>query len=267
MVCGHAGWTTFKVSPLPSGSEGPGLQCASPTPHRGPGQDNGCLCPASRIQRAGPTPAGSPPAVPAATPSWDHACQAAWPSQGSPCPRELQPAVTWDQGPPGPGEGAGALTTVLLRWLCTVKSGQKSRSAMARSRDSARGRAFSSSSSPCLGHGPQRPLSRGCRGEAVPGLGEWWRTGLAQAGTHGGGREEVGGGGTGSGPLITPKPPKAEGGQWGAGPGSSQEASPLTGRGQVSPLNSRASALLRITGSTHPTLCTPSCLDRTPGRE
>ena len=194
MVCGHAGWTTFKVSPLPSGSEGPGLQCASPTPHRGPGQDNGCLCPASRIQRAGPAPAGSPPAVPAATPSWDHACQAAWPSQGSPCPRELQPAVTWDQGPPGPGEGAGALTTVLLRWLCTVKSGQKSRSAMARSRDSARGRAFSSSSSPCLGHGPQRPLSRGCRGEAVPGLGEGWRTGLAQAGTHGGGREEVGGG-------------------------------------------------------------------------
>ena len=81
------------------------------------------------------------------------------------------------------------------------------------------------------------------------------------------GERKWGGGGTGSGPLITPKPPKAEGGQWGAEPGSSQEASPLTGRGQVSPLNSRASALLRITGSTHPTLCTPSCLDRTPGRE
>lgn len=168
----------------------------------------------------------------------------------------------------GQGRGLRALTTVLLRWLCTVKSGQKSRSAMARSRDSARGRAFSSSSSPCLGHGPQRPLSCGCRGEAVPGLGEGWRTGSAQAGTHGGGRQEArGGGGTGRRPLITPKPPKAEGGQWGAGPGSSQEASPLTGRGRVSPLNSRASALLRIPGSTHPTLCTPSCLDRTPGRE
>ena len=91
----------------------------------------------------------------------------------------------------GQGRGLRALTTVLLRWLCTVKSGQKSRSAMARSRDSARGRAFSSSSSPCLGHGPQRPLSCGCRGEAVPGLGEGWRTGAAQADTHGGGRQEA----------------------------------------------------------------------------
>lgn len=42
--------------------------------------------------------------------------------------------------------GHCVLTGPLL-WLCTVKSGQKSRSAMARSRDSASGRAPSSSSS------------------------------------------------------------------------------------------------------------------------
>lgn len=41
---------------------------------------------------------------------------------------------------------SGALTGP-LRWLCTVKSGQKSRSAMASSSDSANGRAPSSSSS------------------------------------------------------------------------------------------------------------------------
>lgn len=105
MVCGHAGWATSRSVHCPPEVRGQAPSAPAPPP-RGPGQDSGCLCPASRIQRAGPTPAGSPPAVPAATPSWDHACQAAWPSQGSPCPRELQLAPTWDQGPPGPGEGA-----------------------------------------------------------------------------------------------------------------------------------------------------------------
>uniref|UniRef100_A0A3Q4B8P1 Uncharacterized protein n=1 Tax=Mola mola TaxID=94237 RepID=A0A3Q4B8P1_MOLML len=47
-----------------------------------------------------------------------------------------------------------ALTGPLL-WLCTVKSGQKSRSAMARSSDSASGRPPSSSSSSSAWKGPE----------------------------------------------------------------------------------------------------------------
>lgn len=103
-------------------------------------------------------------------------------------------------------------------------------------------------------------------------LKEGWRTGSAQAGTQGGGREEAGlgggggGEGTGSGPPITPNLPREKGDSgdqgWGAVRGL-----PTDWEGPGEPPNSRASALLRITGSTHPTPCTPSCLDRTPGRE
>lgn len=93
-------------------------------------------------------------------PPWDQACQAAQLSLSSPAPQSILPKAT-STSPralsPSLRWGSGDLTTVLLRWLWTVKSGQKSKSAMARSRDSARGRAFSSSSSPCSGHSTQGP--------------------------------------------------------------------------------------------------------------
>lgn len=138
------------------------VQAPHPTHH--PGEDNGSLCPASRMQEAGLSThwllsscASHHPCAGtrrARQPSPPRAASA----PAAFCPRELQPAPTQDQRPPQPVVGAwGLLTTVLLRWLWTVKSGQKSKSAMARSRDSARGRAFSSSSSPCLGHSTQGP--------------------------------------------------------------------------------------------------------------
>lgn len=108
-------------------------------------------------------------------PPWDHAAL----SLKRPA-LELHSAPTQSQSPPSPGGrelGGSALTTVLLRWLWTVKSGQKSKSAMARSRDSARGRAFSSSSSPCSGHSAQGHLS-----------GSWPRRGGPRTWGKGGGR-------------------------------------------------------------------------------
>ena len=143
----------------PAGNERPRPPVSKPhTPTHRPGEDNGWFCPASRMQGAGPATQLAPfQLCQPPPPPWDHACQAAQPSRNSPSPRDLQPAPG-DQSPPQLGGGGwGPLTTVLLRWLWTVKSGQKSRSAMARSRDSASGRAFSSSSSPCLGHGTHRP--------------------------------------------------------------------------------------------------------------
>lgn len=53
--------------------------------------------------------------------------------------------------------------------------------------------------------------------------------------------------GTGSRPLITPNLPRQKRDRVGSGAGTSEETFPLAGRGQVSPLNSRASALLGIT--------------------
>lgn len=175
----------------PTGSERARPPSSQPhTPTHCPGKDNGCLCPASRIQGAGP---GT---------SWLlSSCASRQPFprparlfQSRPCPHSVLPQGTSTSPDPGPEPspiwgvgGWGALTTVLLLWLWTVKSGQKRRSAMARSKDSARGRAFSSSSSPCLGHSIPAASAVAGQGEATPGLGEEWKAvGIwAQAGTHG----------------------------------------------------------------------------------
>lgn len=133
--------------------------CKPHSSTHGPGQDNGCLCPISWMQRAGPGTSWLPSSrashrpLPGTMRARQPHLPGAAPAQGN--FKRPQPGT---RALPGPGGGDwGALTTVLLRWLWTVKSGQKSRSATARSRDSARGRAFSSSSSPCLGHSAYRP--------------------------------------------------------------------------------------------------------------
>lgn len=163
----------------PTGSERARSSSQPHTPTHCPGEDNGCLCPASRIHGAGP---GT---------SWLLSSCAS--HQPFPRPARLfqSPAPgNFSQPNPGPepssASGAGdwgALTTVLLRWLWTVKSGQKRRSAMARSKDSARGRAFSSSSSPCLGHSIWAASVVAGQGEVAPGFGGWKAVGIcAQAG-------------------------------------------------------------------------------------
>ena len=184
-----------------------------PHPHHSPGQDNGCLCPASRIQRAGPAPAGSPPAVPAATPSWDHVCQAAWPSQGSPCPRQLQRAPSRGLSPPGQAWGVPAgshhsAPPVALHG--EVRAEEQVRDGQEQGLGQRPGVLIIVL---CLlgTRPPEAPQSWLAKERRSQDLGSRWRTGSAQAGTHGGGGEEAGGEGTGSAPLITPNLPRQKG--------------------------------------------------------
>ena len=162
MVCGRAGWTPLEVCPLPAGSEGPGLRCASPTPTTAQAKTMGACALPPGYRGQGPHQlAPRQPCQPPPPPGTTRARQPG-PSRAVPAPGNFNGPQPGAQALLGrPGGCRWALTTVLRRWLCTVKSGQKSRSAMARSRDSASGRAFSSSSSACLGHDPQRPFSRG----------------------------------------------------------------------------------------------------------
>lgn len=198
----------------------PGLLRPSPTPPTTQAKTMGACAQPPGCRGQGQAPAGSSPAVPATTlPGTMRARQPssfrAAPAPTASCPRENQLVPTQQQSPPQPrGGGRGALTTELLRWLWTVKSGQKSKSATARSRDSARGRAFSSSSSPCSGHRGHLRGSRPRRGSPRT----WGREDMvwAPAGTVG--SDEVAG--EGSGPPITPNLPRQKAAQWGASLGA-----------------------------------------------
>ena len=173
----------------PTGSEQARPPVSSPTPPpAAQARTMGACAQTPGYRGQGQAPAGSSPAVPVTGPSpgLPSSSRAAPAPVGS-CPGNFNQPQPRTRVLPGLGVGDwGALTTVLLRWLWTVKSGQKRRSVMARSRDSARGRAFSSSSSPCSGYSTQATSAVAGQEEAAPrtwGLeGAWiW----AQAGTHG----------------------------------------------------------------------------------
>lgn len=213
MVCGRAGWTALEVHPPPAGSEGPGLQCASPTPTAAQAKTMGACALPPGYRGPGPHQLAprqpcQPPPPPGTTSARQPGPPRAVPAPGNfnrpqPGARALLgrgwgvPAGSHHSAPPmalhgevwaeeqvsdGQEQGLGQRPGVLVIVLCLLGT-----------------------------RPPEAPQSWLAEERRPQDLGSRWRTGLAQAGTHSGGREEVGGRRNRQWTPNHPKPPKAEG--------------------------------------------------------